>query len=159
MSALDGAIRRLQLLAPSIVDNTMKAGSSSDVLLHWPSNRGIGTSGYISSVAKESDMKFEKARQRMRKLETRRKVQAEKQNRYTPTRPSFVDNVDDGLDMGGGRLSQPLLAHIKSSQPVLASSQTDGGGGPQIIMSQPVAGSFGQRQKLSKKPKKRSGFR
>jgi hypothetical protein len=39
------------------------------------------------------------------------------------------------------------------------SSQSQGGFGPTVTMSQPIAGAFGDRKKAKKTAKKKSGFR
>ncbi|KAH7133312.1 RNA polymerase I-specific transcription initiation factor RRN6-like protein [Dactylonectria estremocensis] len=155
----DAAIRRLQLLAPSLSSEKMASAKPSSVLSYWPTERGISTEDYVSSVAVASDKKFDAARQRLQKIEMRRKAQTEKYKL-----PSFMKQgssqrgrrKDDAVDLPSQAAPAPAMQAMSSQQRVPESSQSMGG--PSYIMSQPVPGLFGDRKKV-KKPKKRSGFR
>jgi RNA polymerase I-specific transcription initiation factor RRN6 len=179
----DAAIRRLQLLAPSLRMDKMETAKQSSVLSRWPTERGVSTDDYISSVAIASDRKFEDARLRLQRMENKRKAHAEKY-RLPPTmrqggestpKARKLQNRTGGLG-APPRSSQmrphredpaelppmpaaPMPAQFMSSQQGMpSSSQSQGFFGPSIAMSQPVPGNFGDRKK-AKKPKRKSGFR
>ncbi|KAH8714240.1 RNA polymerase I-specific transcription-initiation factor-domain-containing protein [Ilyonectria robusta] len=163
VSTNDAAIRRLQLLSPSIISEKMASAHTSSVLSYWPKERGIGTDDYVSSVAVASDKKFDVARQRLHKIETRRKAHAEK---YKPSAfrrqgaSQLGRRKDDGLELPQQRMpvQAPAMQAMSSQQRVPESAQSMGLPGPSVTMSQPVSGMFGDRKKV-KKAKKRSGFR
>ncbi|KAL6920377.1 hypothetical protein FSST1_004403 [Fusarium sambucinum] len=180
----DAAIRRLQLLAPSLQLDKMETAKQSSVLSRWPTERGVTTDDYISSVAIASDRKFEDARSRLQRMENKRKAHAEKY-RLPPTMRQGGESTPKAkkssqIRTGGlgapPRSSQmrpqredpaelppmpapPTPAQFMSSQQGMpSSSQSQGMFGPAIAMSQPVSGIFGDRKK-AKKPKRKSGFR
>jgi RNA polymerase I-specific transcription initiation factor RRN6 len=173
-SSQDAAFRRLQLLAPSLRSDATGIPKPSNVLSYWPSERGLDTSDYISSVAVASDRQFDEARQRLQRIEARRKAHAEKYRRPAFMRQGFPSDpaADPGQDPRSGsgsgssqqlpvlqpqvqvRTAMPAPTQIMSSQQPPTSSQT----GPPIAMSQPAPGAFGDRKK-AKKAKKKSGFR
>lgn len=155
--APDAAIQRLQLLAPSLRGDKMSDAKQSTVLSHWPTELGVSTQDYVSSVAVATDRKFDEARDRLKRIEARRKAQSEKYKL-----PAFMRQ---GVSQGDTRKAhaeelptQPVPMHVMSSQAVVHSSQSQGFGGPSVAMSQPVAGVFGDRKKV-KKGKRKSGFR
>ncbi|KAM5343058.1 hypothetical protein ACJ41O_014024 [Fusarium nematophilum] len=167
-AADDAAIRRLQLLAPSIRLDKMASAKQSSVLSYWPTERGVGTENYISSVAEASDRKFDDARQRLQKIENKRKAQAEKyklppfmrqggeSRRATQGSSQVRPQRDEAMELPD---LPPPSAQVLSSQPRFPeSSQSQGVLGPLFPMSQPVAGAFGDRKK-AKKGKRKSGFR
>ncbi|GKU17398.1 rna polymerase i-specific transcription-initiation factor rrn6 [Fusarium langsethiae] len=179
----DAAIRRLQLLAPSLQLDKMETAKQSSVLSRWPTERGATTDDYISSVAIASDRKFEDARLRLQRMENKRKAHAEKY-RLPPTMRQGGESTPKAkksqIRTGGlgapPRSSQmrpqredpvelppmpapPTPAQFLSSQQGMpTSSQSQGMFGPSIAMSQPVSGIFGDRKK-AKKPKRKSEFR
>lgn len=161
---LQGQFRRLQLLAPSLRPGPLAAKKPPKVLSLWPSERGTDIAGYISSVAAESDMKFDDVRQRAQRAEARKKAQADKLKRPAFTRRGFAD--EEGL--GKAPRAQPQVEPFRSSpQPMVPmssqripmSSQSQGGFGSMVTMSQPIPGAFGDRKKAKKTAKKKSGFR
>ncbi|KPM43393.1 hypothetical protein AK830_g3201 [Neonectria ditissima] len=165
INAEDAAIRRLRLLALSLVPGKMVSAKSSSVLAHWPTERGVSTDDYVSSVAVASDRQFDEARQRLQKIETRRKAHAEK---YKV--PAFMRQGSSQVSRRKAEApdlpalpTQPkrvpvIQQALSSQQRVPESSQSVGLSGPSVTMSQPVPGMFGDRKK-AKKAKKRSGFR
>ncbi|CAG7558465.1 unnamed protein product [Fusarium equiseti] len=184
-TASDDAIRRLQLLAPSLRLDKMESVKQSSVLSHWPTERGVSTDDYISSVAIASDKKFDDARSRLRRIESKRKAHAEKYKLPPAMRQSGVSTPKNKQSqsqirtggLGGPPRSSQMLPQredptelppmpaaptpaqfMSSQQGAPSSSQSQGIFGPSIAMSQPVSGIFGDRKK-NKKPKRKSGFR
>lgn len=123
----------------------------ASILSYWPTERGIDTKDYISSIAVASDKQFDESRERLRKREAKRKAQ-EKFKRPAFMRQGFPSEERRKDEQLG---TQPGPAQILSSQVVPPSSQIQG---QPVTMSQPVAGAFGDRKKV-KKGKKKSGFR
>ncbi|POR38068.1 Uncharacterized protein TPAR_01715 [Tolypocladium paradoxum] len=154
----DAAFQRLKLLAPSLEPGKLGANRQSKILSYWPTKRGIDTKDYVSSVAVATDDKFNDARQRLRKIEAKRKAQAERYKRPAFMRQGFP--VSDGPSQEGTSLPMrpPPVQAMSSQQAVADSSQTQGPLGPSVTMSQPVPGVFGDRKKV-KKEKRKSGFR
>ncbi|KAF9771945.1 hypothetical protein IL306_010414 [Fusarium sp. DS 682] len=179
-SSNDAAIRRLQLLAPSLRLDKMESAKRSNVLSYWPSERGISTDDYISSVAIASDRKFDEARLRLQRIENRRKAQNDKyklppfmrEGREPKAKKTSVRTTAGMNPMSSPMRPQreepntlppmpaaPTPAQIMSSQQgIPSSSQSQGLFGPSFAMSQPVSGIFGDRKK-AKKNKRKSGFR
>ena len=153
----DEAIQRLQLLAPTLRLDKMKAAKQSSVLKYWPSEPGTSTLDYVSSVAVASDKQFDEARDRLKKIEARRKAQADKYKL-----PAFRRQGTSQGDTRRVRIeeapTQPVPMQVMSSQAIPHSSQSQGVLGPSVAMSQPVAGAFGDRKRV-KKGKRKSGFR
>ncbi|KAJ4186151.1 hypothetical protein NW767_004812 [Fusarium falciforme] len=164
----DATIRRLQLLAPSLRLDKMASAKQSSVLSYWPTERGVGTEDYVSSVAVASDKKFDDARQRLQRIETKRKAHAEKyklpafmrqggsSQRATQGSSQVRPPADEGTSLPA-LPAQPVQI-MSSQQRVPESSQSQGLLGPAFTMSQPVSGVFGDRKKV-KKGKRKSGFR
>ena len=156
----DEVFQRLQLLAPSIRPGSLGAKKPASVLSLWPSERGAGIEDYVSSVAIASGKKSDPARQRLQKMEAKRKAMIDK---YKPL-PAMRQEISERRAKGE-RMSSPLRrpqAHtqIMSSQQAPGSSQSQGP--PVITMSQPLPGVFGgdrKKVKREKKTKKKSGFR
>ena len=182
----DEALRRLSLLASNIKPGSNGSSKPAAVLDFWPSQRGVDTEGYVSSVAIASDRKFDHAREKLRQAELSRqkkRAAAEKLKRPAFKRKGFPDSEPDGLPSSPAIRSSQALPVIKSSQapqirtsetqpapsqgpvpaimssqgPVLESSQNQPRGG--TTMSQVVPGAFGGDRKKAKKNKKKSGFR
>jgi len=154
----DEAFQRLQLLAPSIRPGALGAKKPASVLSFWPAERGVSIKDYVSSVAIASGKKSDPARQRLQKMEAKRKAMVDK---YKPL-PALRQEITSERRVKGERMSSPLRrpqAHsqIMSSQQVPSSSQSQGP--PAITMSQPVPGVFGGDRKKVKREKKKSGFR
>ncbi|KAM6530769.1 hypothetical protein FSOLCH5_000264 [Fusarium solani] len=164
----DAAIRRLQLLAPSLRLDKMASAKQSSVLSYWPTERGVGTEDYVSSVAAASDKKFDDARQRLQRIESKRKAHAEKyklpafmrqggsSQRATQSSSQVRPPADEGTSLPS-LPAQPVQI-MSSQQRAPESSQSQGLLGPAFTMSQPVSGVFGDRKKV-KKGKRKSGFR
>ena len=159
----DEAFERLRLLAPEIQPGKIGGTKPATILSYWPPERGVGTNDYVSSVAIAEDRKFDEARQRLQKIETRRKAFSDKYKRSSQLPPSsmrqgFSSQVEqhqqDSLNIPM-RPVAPMMGQIMSSQAMPGSSQSQGP--PQVTMSQPVSGAFGERKKAKKK--KKSGFR
>lgn len=182
----DEALQRLSLLASNIQPGPNGSSKPAAVLDFWPTQRGVDTEGYISSVAIASDRKFDHAREKLRQAELSRQKKravAEKLKRPAFKRKGFPDSEPDGLPSSPVIRSSQTLPVIKSSQappvrtsetqpatsqapvpaimssqgPVLESSQNQPRGG--TTMSQVVPGAFGGDRKKAKKKKKKSGFR
>ncbi|KAF5672431.1 rna polymerase i-specific transcription-initiation factor rrn6 [Fusarium heterosporum] len=177
-STNDAAIRRLQLLAPSLRMDKMESVKESSVLSRWPTERGVSTSDYVSSVAIASDRQFDDARMRLQRIESKRKAHADKyklpptMRQGTQPRSSQIGISSKPRPQPSQMRSQreeraelppmpasPAPAQIMSSQQGgPGSSQSQGFFGPSFAMSQPVSGIFGDRKK-AKKNKRKSGFR
>ncbi|KAK7423920.1 hypothetical protein QQX98_000792 [Neonectria punicea] len=174
-NADDAAIRRLQLLAPSLVPDRMRSAKPSSVLSYWPTERGVSTEDYVSSVAVASDKQFDAARQRLQKIESRRKAQAEKykvpafmrqgvsqvsrRKAEAPELPALPKQPRQVPALPKQPRQVPAIHQALSSQQrVPESSQSMSFPGPSVTMSQPVPGMFGDRKK-AKKAKRKSGFR
>lgn len=154
--APDAAFQRLQLLAPTIKPGVIGSLKQSKVLSYWPAERGVGVEDYISSVAIATDEKFSYAKQRLQRIEAKRKAQSEKYKRPAFMRQGFPASEGPGEETSILDMSRPPPVQIMSSQQGAPSSSQ--AFGPSVTMSQPVAGAFGDRKK-SKKAKRKSGFR
>lgn len=117
--ARDAAVQRLQLLAPTLRLGDMATAKPSSVLAYWPAERGVGTEDYVSSVAVASESKFDEAKQRLKKIEDRRKAQAEKYKIPGRARPSQLQSSQ----------SQSQLQSQSQSQGGWARSNEAAGGG------------------------------
>jgi RNA polymerase I-specific transcription initiation factor RRN6 len=116
-------------------------------------------------VAIAEDRKFDDARQRLQKIETRRKAFSDKYKRASQLPPPSSSSLRQGFGSQAEqhqdslnvpiRPAAPMMGQIMSSQAMPGSSQSQGP--PQVTMSQPVSGAFGERKKAKKK--KKSGFR
>ena len=161
----DAAVERLRLLATFLEPGPPAATGQSKVLAYWPEERGVDTQCYVSSVAMAADDMFREARQRLSRMEARRKAQADKLKRPAFMRQSLrgLATADEapGQDAAGLLRTWPTpAAHAMSSQLAMPeSSQTQAPPGPSVTMSQPVAGLFGDRKKKMKREKRKSGFR
>ena len=152
----DEAFQRLQLLAPTIQPGTLGATKQAKLLSLWPAERGVDTKDYTSSVAIANDKKFDAARQRLQRIEAKRKAMAEKYKRPSFMRQGLSESQGEEDTTMGTRIRLPAATQIMYSQQVPASSQSQGL--PALTMSQPVAGVFGGDRK-KKKAKRKSGFR
>uniref|UniRef100_A0A8H7NDR7 RNA polymerase I-specific transcription initiation factor RRN6-like protein n=1 Tax=Bionectria ochroleuca TaxID=29856 RepID=A0A8H7NDR7_BIOOC len=151
----DAAIQRLRLLAPGVQPGKLGTSKPASVLSHWPAERGVDPSHYTSSVFLASESQHDEAKQRLQKIEAKRRSMAEKYKRPALMRKELLSSQAE--DSGGLPSLQTGHKQIPmSSQEVPASSQSQGPMG--FTMSQPVSGVFGERKK-TKKPKKKSGFR
>ncbi|KAM5379883.1 hypothetical protein ACJA88_005311 [Fusarium oxysporum] len=172
--ANDAAIRRLQLLAPSLRLDKMENAKQSNVLSYWPTERGVSTDDYMSSVAIASDRKFDEARLRLQRIENKRKAQNDKYKL-----PPFMREGRDPKAIktsvrttAGNPISSPMRPRreepmalppisvaptpqtMSSQQGIPSSSQSQGLFGPSFAMSQPVSGIFGDRKKAKKNKRK-----
>lgn len=142
----DGAIQRLQLLALSLDVDKLDVSKRSKVLAYWPTERGIDPNDYVSSVARANEELFRDAKEKLQRIEAKRKARLEKFRR-----PAFMRQ---GLpDINPMSPMRPPPRQVMSSQAAPDATQTHG----QVVMSQPVSGLFGGRKK-AKKGKRKSGF-
>ena len=148
VAAPDAAIQRLQLLAPSLEPGKLGALHAAPVLSHWPTETGVSTEDYVSSVAIATDKKFEGARERVKRIERKRKHMAEKYKLPPGLSSQKLATQQPDLPL---RSEGPTI--MSSQQPIPQSSQVQG-----LTMSQPASGVFGDRKKVKSK-KKKSGFR
>jgi RNA polymerase I-specific transcription initiation factor RRN6 len=164
---LQSHLRRLQLLAPSLKPGPLATKAPPKVLSYWPAGPSSPDSlgNYVSSVATETDSKFDDMRQRLQRAEARKKAQAEKLKRPILARQGLLHSEDD---RGPPRVQTQVDAFRSSPQPatnlVMSSQshapQSQGGFGSLVTMSQPMPGIFGDRKKVKKTAKKKkSGFR
>ncbi|KAF4123741.1 hypothetical protein GMORB2_6442 [Geosmithia morbida] len=160
----DDAFERLRLLAPTI--QPPKTSKKPAVLSYWPTERGVDPATYVSSVAIASDKKLDGARQRLQRIEAKRRATSDRYRRRVPPPPltSSSSLARSGLpsplpekrdDDRSGVATQQVL----SSQLQMPPSSSQVPGPPVISMSQPVSGPFGGRKKKKAKKEKRSGFR
>ncbi|KAF4336360.1 rna polymerase i-specific transcription-initiation factor rrn6 [Fusarium beomiforme] len=170
-SSNDAAIRRLQLLAPSLRSDKVESAKQSNVLSYWPTERGISPDDYLSSVAIASDRKFDEARLRLQRIENKRKAQNDKY-KLPPFKKTSVQTTTGMNPMSSPMRPQreepntlppmpaaPTPAQIMSSQQgIPSSSQSQGLFGPSFAMSQPVSGIFGDRKKAKKNKRKNQPY-
>lgn len=143
----DEAVQRLQLLAQSLDTGRPDVSKRSKVLSYWPKERGVDPSDYVSSVARANEELFRDAKERLQRIEAKRKARSEKFRR-----PAFMRQ---GLpDINPMSPMRPPPVQAMSSQAAPDATQQ----GPAVTMSQPVSGLFGDRKK-AKKGKRKSGFR
>lgn len=155
--ASDAAFQRLRLLAPTIKQGALGSLRQPKVLSYWPTERGVDTQDYVSSIAVATEEKFSHAKRRLQRIEAKRKAQSEKYRRPAFMRQGFP--ASDGLGEDTiTELRPPPVQAMSSQQRMPDSSQSFGMPGPSVTMSQPVSGAFGDRKK-AKKAKRKSGFR
>lgn len=149
----DEAVQRLRLLAKSIDTDKTDASRRSNVLAYWPKERGVDLNEYVSSVARANEELFRDAKERLQKMEARRKARSEKFRR-----PAFMrQGLPDINPMSSMAPTRPAPMQIMSSQGGPEATQTQVP--VMTTMSQPVSGLFGDRKKVKKKQKKKLGFR
>lgn len=156
------AFERLQLLAPSIRPKKIGATKPAQLLSLWPTERGVSTEDYVSSVAIATERKFDPAKQRLQKIEAKRRAMVDKYRLPSSMRRGMSSQAEpqpsqqDSLAIPM-RPGPPTIPGIMTSQQVPSSSQSQG----PLTMSQPIPGVFGERKKTMKKAvkKKKSGFR
>lgn len=78
----DDAINRLRLLAVSVKHNP-ELNKPANILSFWPTQRGVDTANYVSSVAIASEDKFKTVREKKQQREARRKSQIDKFRRQS----------------------------------------------------------------------------
>ncbi|EHK46464.1 uncharacterized protein TrAtP1_005590 [Trichoderma atroviride] len=142
----DEAIQRLRLLAQSLDTNRLDASKRSRILAYWPKERGVDPNDYVSSLARANEELFRDAKERLKRKEAKRKAHTEKFKR-----PAFMRQGLPEINPMAPMRPQPM--QIMSSQAAPAATQTQ----MPMAMSQPVRGTYGDRQK--KKKKKIMGFR
>lgn len=155
---VDAAFQRLRLLCPTLTPGALGPLKPPKVLSYWPSERGVDTDGYISSVALAEEAKFSHIKERRRRVESRKRAQSEKY-KLPPMRRSAGETKreeDNFVDLTQRRA--PATQIMSSQQAGPGSSQSFMVAGPSVAMSQPVSGVFGDR-KVVKKGKRKSGFR
>ncbi|KAL7808332.1 RNA polymerase I-specific transcription-initiation factor domain-containing protein [Trichoderma aethiopicum] len=149
----DEAVQRLRLLAKSIDTDKTDASRRSNVLAYWPKERGVDLNEYVSSVARANEELFRDAKERLQRMEARRKARSEKFRR-----PAFMrQGLPDINPMNSMAPTRPAPMQIMSSQGGPEATQTQVP--VMTTMSQPVSGLFGDRKKVKKKQKKKLGFR
>lgn len=142
----DEAVERLRLLAQSLDTDRPDVSKQSKVLSYWPKERGIDPSDYVSSVARANEELFRDAKERLQRIEAKRKARSEKFRR-----PAFMRQ---GLpDINPLAAVRPPPVQVMSSQAAPEATQQQ----TAVTMSQPVSGPFGDRKK--KKVKRKGGFR
>ncbi|GAB0137248.1 hypothetical protein EsDP_00005522 [Epichloe bromicola] len=158
----DAAFQRLRLLAPTLEPGTLGSLRPPKTLSYWPTERGVDTGGYVSSVAVAEEARVSHIKERLIRVETRRRARAERYKLPPFTRQGFPasDNVGEDDSVPEMR-RQPPMQIMSSQQRGLDSSQSLGVSGPSVTMSQPVSGVFGGvfGGRKSKKGKRKSGFR
>lgn len=143
----DEAIQRLGLLAQSLDTDKLDVSKRSSILSYWPKERGVDPNDYVSSLARANEELFRDAKERLKRKEAKRKAHTEKFKR-----PAFMRQGLPEINPMAPMRPQPM--QIMSSQAAPAATQTQ----MPMTMSQPVRGTFGDRQKKKKK-KKTMGFR
>ncbi|KAM6476547.1 RNA polymerase I-specific transcription-initiation factor-domain-containing protein [Trichoderma sp. SZMC 28011] len=142
----DEAVERLRLLAQSLDTDRPDVSKRSKVLSYWPKERGVDPNNYISSVARANEELFRDAKERLQRIEAKRKARSEKFRR-----PAFMRQ---GLpDINPLASVRPPPVQVMSSQAAPEATQQQ----TAVTMSQPVSGPFGDRKK--KKVKRKGGFR
>ncbi|KAL7933373.1 RNA polymerase I-specific transcription-initiation factor domain-containing protein [Trichoderma chlorosporum] len=142
----DEAVQRLRLLAQSLDADKPDISKRSKVLSYWPKERGVDLNDYVSSVARANEELFRDAKERLQRIEAKRKARSEKYRR-----PAFMRQ---GLPtINPMAPTRPPPVQVMSSQAAPDATQQQAA----VTMSQPVSGAFGDRKK--KKAKKKLGFR
>lgn len=156
------AFERLQLLAPSIRPKKIGATKPAQLLSLWPTERGLSTEDYVSSVAIATEKKFDPAKQRLQKIEAKRRAMVDKYRLPSSMRRGMSSQAEPQSSQQDSlaipmRPGPPTIPGIMTSQQAPSSSQSQG----PLTMSQPIPGAFGERKKTTKKSvkKKKSGFR
>ncbi|PTB63816.1 hypothetical protein BBK36DRAFT_1143524 [Trichoderma citrinoviride] len=148
----DEAVQRLRLLAKSIDTDKTDASRRSNVLAYWPKERGIDLNEYVSSVARANEELFRDAKERLQRIEAKRKARSEKFRR-----PAFMrQGLPDINPISSMAPTRPAPMQIMSSQGGPEATQTQVP--VMATMSQPAPGVFGDRKKVKKK-KRKLGFR
>lgn len=158
----DAAFQRLKLLAPSLEPGKLGTSTRAGVLARWPADRGVDPRDYVSSVAEASDRKLDGARQRLQKIEAKRKALADKYKK-PPSRRAGPSEARATAGQWTDPVDVPMPMGIMTSQQQ-APTSSQSMGQPGLTMSQPVSGAFGGDRKkpkktAKKKKKKKSGFR
>ncbi|XP_044723931.1 RNA polymerase i-specific transcription-initiation factor domain-containing protein [Hirsutella rhossiliensis] len=154
-TSADSAMQRLKLLTTSLEPAKLGNAKCPKFFSYWPTERGVDTRDYVSSVAISTEEKFQDAKDRLQRREAKRKALAERYKRPAFMRQGFPMSDGPGQDAASLPLRPPPMQIMSSQQAAPESSQTQG---PWVTMSQPVAGAFGDRKK-GKKGKRKSGFR
>ncbi|KOS22428.1 hypothetical protein ESCO_001783 [Escovopsis weberi] len=158
----DGAVQRLRMLCSGLEADKLDMSKQSKVISYWPAERGADPAEYISTIVRANEELLRGAKERLKRIEAKRKARAEKYKR-----PAFMRQGLPDLDAGRAQRDRsfaeqspfrPSPIKVMSSQRFMDSSQIQGVAGPSFAMSQPVAGAFGDRKKV-KKAKRKSGFR
>ncbi|KAG6167360.1 hypothetical protein E4U51_002952 [Claviceps purpurea] len=155
---VDAAFQRLRLLCPTLTPGTLGPLKPPKVLSYWPSERGVDTDDYISSVALAEEAKFSHIKERRRRVESRKRAQSEKYKLPPMKRPVGETKREEDTFVDLTQRRTPAMQIMSSQQAVPGSSQSFVVAGPSVAMSQPVSGVFGDR-KVVKKGKRKSGFR
>ncbi|CCE32813.1 uncharacterized protein CPUR_06678 [Claviceps purpurea 20.1] len=155
---VDAAFQRLRLLCPTLTPGTLGPLKPPKVLSYWPSERGVDTDDYISSVALAEEAKFSHIKERRRRVESRKRAQSEKYKLPPMKRPIGETKREEDTFVDLTQRRTPAMQIMSSQQAVPGSSQSFMVAGPSVAMSQPVSGVFGDR-KVVKKGKRKSGFR
>ncbi|KAL7950914.1 RNA polymerase I-specific transcription-initiation factor domain-containing protein [Trichoderma barbatum] len=143
----DDAVQRLRLLAQSLDTDKPDVSKRSKVLSYWPKERGVDPNEYVSSIARANDELFKDAKERLQRIETKRKARSENYRR-----PAFMRQGLPTINPMSQVRPPPVQAMSSQAAPEATQQQ-----GP-VTMSQPVSGVFGDRKKTKKK-KRKSGFR
>lgn len=156
----DGAVQRLSMLCPGLDADKLDMSKRSKILAHWPAERGADPAEYISTIVRANEELLRGAKERLAKVEAKRRARADKYKR-----PAFMRQGLPDLEAGERSIfaeQSPFrpspIKGAMSSQRFMESSQIQGVAGPSFAMSQPVAGAYGDRKK-AKKAKRKSGFR
>ncbi|KHN98218.1 RNA polymerase I-specific transcription initiation factor RRN6-like protein [Metarhizium album ARSEF 1941] len=156
--APDAAFQRLKLLAPTIKQGALGSLRPPKILSYWPTERGVATEDYVSSIVLATEEKLSLAKRRLQRIETKRRAQSEKFKRPAFMRQGFPASDGLGEDSSTMGMRPPPVQAMSSQQRIPDSSPSIGIMGPSVTMSQPVSGVFGDRKRV-KKGKRRSGFR
>ncbi|KAK1979983.1 RNA polymerase I-specific transcription initiation factor RRN6-like protein [Colletotrichum cereale] len=168
------ALQRLSMLAQDLNTADPPAHQHS-VLSYWPTNRGVGTDGYISSVLASSTKHMDAINERRQRAESRRRkrrsqllgpsASAGASSQPYGTQDEWEDSGPaTGPESAPAAATQPLP---KMAPPVIGSSQVPPVVVPSSqaffssqmpqVMSQPVMGRHAMRSP-GKKKKRKSGF-
>ncbi|PHH90710.1 hypothetical protein CDD83_2864 [Cordyceps sp. RAO-2017] len=150
------AFQRLKLLVPSLEPGKFGEMKQSKVLSYWPTERGVDTRGYVSSVAVATEEKFKDAKERLQKKQAKRRALVDKYKRPAFMRQGFPTSA--GPSQEGASLPMRPAPRQFMSSPQASPEPPSQAQGPRVTMSQPVPGAFGDRKK-GKKQRRKSGFR
>ncbi|KZL78191.1 DUF1000 domain containing protein [Colletotrichum tofieldiae] len=164
------ALQRLSMLAEDL-NTTDPPARQHSVLSYWPTTRGVGTDGYVSSVLASSTKHMDAINERRQRAESRRRKRRSQllgpsaassqpygtQDEWEDSEPATgPESLPPPATQPLPRMAPPV---VESSQAplVVPSSQVIFSSQVPQVMSQPVTGRHAMRSP-GKKKKRKSGF-
>ncbi|OHW98411.1 DUF1000 domain-containing protein [Colletotrichum incanum] len=166
------ALQRLSMLAEDLNTADPPARQHS-VLSYWPTTRGVGTDGYVSSVLASSTKHMDAINERRQRAESRRRKRRSQllgpsaaaassqpygtQDEWEDSGPATgPESIPPPATQPLPKLAPPVIGSSQAP-PVVPSSQVIFSSQVPQVMSQPVTGRHAMRSP-GKKKKRKSGF-